>query len=514
MKGGRLIVSRGVFTRNLFSNWASLLCDVAVAIFLTPFIIHSLGLALYGVWSFVNSIIGAMGIADFGIRGSTQRFINQAIAHSDDDELNEVVSTATTFLTLISLFLIAVSLLLGAYFTDLFPKTPRELEDIMVIVTPLLALNLSITFITSVHENILMSIERFEVVNGIRITSLFLRTALVVWMLLDGYGFLGLIAASLAASVYSLAVSVFYSFLLHRPLHISRRYISRQRFSQMWRYGIAVFVVRTADNSVLQADQLIIMVFLGPREIGIYSIAVMLITYVQKLVYQITVTWIPSVLKSASVHDFGGLRSIFYSNARLALMLGTLCYVGLIVYSDTFILLWLGSEYTEAYLLTVVIAAAELVSLLASTSRMTMFGLDKMRTAIVLALAYTLSNIALSVFFVAALDMGLIGIVFGTLLSAVTVRGIIYPVVTSRLIKVDIFHYFRTVGARLAVTALITYAIFSLIRDHVLAPVGWPSLVGSVAMAAFVFFLFGPLLFFRASQVRDFVTSIRARIRA
>ena len=50
-----------------FSNWFLLVVNAVVAIGMTPLIVSSLGLALYGAWSFVNTLINYMGLVDLGI---------------------------------------------------------------------------------------------------------------------------------------------------------------------------------------------------------------------------------------------------------------------------------------------------------------------------------------------------------------------------------------------------------------------------------------------------------------
>ena len=74
----RLAASKRTLARNVLLNWAALIAEVAVAFFLTPFMVRSLGLAIYGIWSLLNSVIGYMGLVDLGIRGSVGRFLNAA----------------------------------------------------------------------------------------------------------------------------------------------------------------------------------------------------------------------------------------------------------------------------------------------------------------------------------------------------------------------------------------------------------------------------------------------------
>ena len=53
-----------VLIRNIVSNWVGFSVQVAVAFFLTPFILHSLGDTRYGIWSLVIGLTGYYGLLD------------------------------------------------------------------------------------------------------------------------------------------------------------------------------------------------------------------------------------------------------------------------------------------------------------------------------------------------------------------------------------------------------------------------------------------------------------------
>jgi O-antigen/teichoic acid export membrane protein len=48
--------------RNIASNWAGYAVNAAVTLVLTPFVLHQLGDARYGVWVLTSSIVGYYGL--------------------------------------------------------------------------------------------------------------------------------------------------------------------------------------------------------------------------------------------------------------------------------------------------------------------------------------------------------------------------------------------------------------------------------------------------------------------
>jgi len=66
--------------KNVSSNWFALIVNVLVGIFLSPFILHRLGDAAFGIWVLIFSITGYYGLFDLGIRSSVVRYVSKAKA--------------------------------------------------------------------------------------------------------------------------------------------------------------------------------------------------------------------------------------------------------------------------------------------------------------------------------------------------------------------------------------------------------------------------------------------------
>ena len=129
---------RAKLAKNVFANWTGLLAEVSVALFLTPFIITTLGTVTYGVWSLANGVIGYLGLIDLGLRACLGRFVNQHLARGDDEAVNEVLATSFAFLAGAAVIVGFVAFFIGVKFSAFFEKTPADLAIQMRIVLPLL----------------------------------------------------------------------------------------------------------------------------------------------------------------------------------------------------------------------------------------------------------------------------------------------------------------------------------------------------------------------------------------
>ena len=75
---------------NVLANWAAFVLGTAITFFLSPFVVHHLGDARYGVWAVTGSIVGYLGLLDLGVRVGVTRFVARYAATRDQQAMNRV----------------------------------------------------------------------------------------------------------------------------------------------------------------------------------------------------------------------------------------------------------------------------------------------------------------------------------------------------------------------------------------------------------------------------------------
>src|SRR5216683_7215289 len=99
--------------KNVGSSWSALAVNVMVGIFLSPFILHHLGDAAFGIWVLIFSVTGYYGLFDLGIRSSIIRYVSKYAATDDREKLAQFVNTALFTYTGIGAMSMVVTALLS-----------------------------------------------------------------------------------------------------------------------------------------------------------------------------------------------------------------------------------------------------------------------------------------------------------------------------------------------------------------------------------------------------------------
>lgn len=478
----RLIAAKGVLARNVLANWTVLVAEVLVAFFLTPFIVKALGLPTYGIWSLLNSLVGYMGLIDLGIRGSVGRFLNVYLAREEPDRVREVISTSLAFLTGGALIALVIAVFVGLQFGTLFPRTPAELLDDIRTALPILTLGLLLAFWGAVYRSLLLAFDRFDLANAVGLLGLALRVGFTVVVLNQGGGLVGLVWVMVGTLFVMNVLNVILAARCFPSSGFARRWVSRERLGEMWRFGTVAFTSRTASTLALQSGPVIAMAFIGPTAVGIYSIALQLVQTCQRILEQLGTVIYPSVMKLGGVEDREGLKSVFLWYARLAFLVGGLLYFGVIGFGPAFIRLWVGPEFAAAEPVTRILAIGDVLMLAGSTATLTLFSLGRLKINLQVSITEAIAMVLLSVLFAGPLGMGLPGMALGTVIPMIIARGIAYPLAAARAIGLSYPNYLAKTALRVGAVAIVIVPAF-LYLESLFGARTWPTFFGAVAAA-------------------------------
>jgi len=111
--------------KNVGSSWSALAINVIVGVFLSPFIVHRLGDAAFGVWVLIFSITGYYGLFDLGIRSSIIRYVSKYTATDDREKLNGFINTALFSYSGIGVVSMVLTTLLSSFLERKFNIPPE-----------------------------------------------------------------------------------------------------------------------------------------------------------------------------------------------------------------------------------------------------------------------------------------------------------------------------------------------------------------------------------------------------
>jgi O-antigen/teichoic acid export membrane protein len=397
--------------RNVLSMYVVRFAAVGSAIFLFPFIARNVGLTDYGIWLLISSM-SLIFMTDFGMGASATRYTTETSTRGDTEGLNRVLSSTLLFSlfagTLLTVVFVGSIALLWRSLN--IPEGDRDLAMTMVVLAA--SGNFLLGLPASVFRYVLAGVHRYDIANACLLLQIVTRLGLVVAFLVGGLGIIAVAISDVVATLGAGIVTVAACRRVVPGMRISRGFVSLRLLKQMAPYSAQVFVMSIAALVILQADSLIIGVFLPVAMVTLYVGAFRVYQVCRDLTLGVMNALVPEAARSNVLGDEERLRTLFvhgtkYANAVLLLLL-----VPVLVFAEPTLVAWAGDEFATVADVTQLLG----LSLLISNNHLIALGLltgtGKIGPYTRYHIVWAASNVALSALLVQPL--GLIGVALGT----------------------------------------------------------------------------------------------------
>lgn len=481
------------YIKNILYNWSGVICNMIIMFFLTPFIIHTLGNTLYGLWALVISLTGYLGLVDVGVKVSTGRFINYYIGRKESHEVSKVVNTSILFYSLCSLVIILLSVLLAFNIQFLFSKISETYVHEVRYIIILMGFNIWIGFLTSVFEQLLNSNNRFDLSNICRISSLIFRAVLIIIAFHLGYKIIALAYIHVMTNLLALFLLIFFANKKGTFYHFKLSESNIETFKTVFHFGIWAFLGNLAVQLVYYSDSIVIGLLIGAEAIALYNVGYILLDNFRKLLRVIPRSFSPDIMKYSGANDYENLFHINRKSMSIITFLVVPVVFGIFFFGDEFIQLWIGDGYRKSYYVLIILTVSQIGSLLNAPLALTLVGLGYVKVHSFLSALEGLVNLFLSVVFVVFFHLDIIGVALGSMISLIIFNNFGVPFLLSRYVQFWVISLYSQIIPRFLLYSCL-FVLFSSLGQLLISLETWASFFLCVFFSVFLYLLFG--LFF------------------
>ena len=440
--------------------------SVIVTFFLMPFIIHSLGDRMYGLWMVIGSFLGFYWLFDFGLGSAIQRYVSRAIGKEDYKEANLVINTSLFLFLIIGLFALLISFIV-AIIAPLFIKDISELILFRKIII-ILGCSFSMGLPMRVFSGILTAHLRYDLNSGVTILKLLIRTILIVIFLKKGYGILALALITFTVDLINYIISFILARKIAKYLILSKKLIDKTKIKSLFKYSIFTFIAQIADKLRFNIDNFVIAAFVGLNFVTVYSIASRLIQYFINFIVSAVGLMTPVFSHYESKGDYTAIREKFILVTKLSSYLSILIGGTLIIFGKVFIERWMGKDYLSAYPLLVILVIPIVFALMQSPSIQLLYGISKHKFFTISNSVEGVTNLILSLILVR--KFGLMGVALGTAIPMIIIKLFVQPVYTCKAIKLSVWKYHFEIILPILLKSLVGFICFWWIIKGLIIP--------------------------------------------
>lgn len=247
---------------------AGKLAPMAVTLFLTPYVLHGLGVVRYGLFILTSTIVGFLATVDGGIKGTAQRYFGVYAGSGDTANLTR---TLLTLLLVISVFGVAVSSagwVLAPPIVSLL-KMPARYRAQTVFLFRTLGVLLTFSFIHNLFVAILAAFNRFAVIVKMGFVMNLMWAAGLVATVHYHWGLWGVTGVFLAQQL--MLIMTIMPFSLRHVSLSQAGLLSRAELKSFLSFGLRVQVSNMSSLINLEFDTITIGVGLSVRSTSIYN---------------------------------------------------------------------------------------------------------------------------------------------------------------------------------------------------------------------------------------------------
>lgn len=457
------------------------LTGILIGIFLTPYLLRTLGDREYAVFVFAGLFTNWCGLADFGLTTASARFITLRYTRGETGKVNETANTAGVLFALTGLVVLAAAAIVSLVFRYGVhtPEAPL-CASVFLIAGAAFALSKLSDAVSGVMNGV-MRTDLTGAAAFLYRVFLGLFTFLAVWM---GGHVTAAVAGQFAAAALNLLLLALLVRKAFPPFRFSPRLFRKERAGELFRYSVYTFGSQLGNLLVRRSDLAVIGAFLTLTDVTCYNLAVVtfisyFLTFLEEIANWET-NWFTHLIQLGEKARFEKSKQVSY---KAMTYLTVLMALFLIFWAGDFIRFWVGEEYLDAFNCLVLLAGGmAFYRGSAEVNVRLLQGMARHQPLAWLAVLQGVLTVGLSVLAVKA-GFGKIGVAAGTLIPDFLVHGITVPLLVCRLTKASFPAYvlrmlFYTGTAVFAfVPSLILFRFFlapSLLR---LASVGLAALL-------------------------------------
>lgn len=460
-------------------SYISVFLNIAVSFFISPLTVKSLGQAQYGLYQLIWSFVGYMAVLDFGITNSVVRYVAKYRAQKDDKAQENFLAMVLIIYALICIIIVAVGSVLYFNLSNIFGKSlsvdeinlAKKLFVIMII-------NLSINIFMNVFPAAINAYERFIFQRVLAIIKIFVRTAVIITILLTRPESLVLVTADTILVIIFFSISAAYAFGFLK-IKIKLHKFNFSFFKEIFSYSFFIFLAMIVDQANWKIDQFIIGLKMGAASVAVYSIAIQFPYYYTSFAGAISGVLLPRATKMvANGDDNEKFTDFMITTGRAQWLIIGIIPLGFALFGKQFLYLWMGENFVKGYYVSLIIMISLTIPLFQSAGISIQQAKKKHSFRAVVLSIIAIVNVILTYFLVDI--FGIIGAASATAFALILGNVIIMNIYYKRTIKLNMLRFYKDISKGLLISTVFMIALGLLL--NLLPGSGWINLFSKIAV--------------------------------
>lgn len=422
---------------------------VVISLVYTPLMIRLLGTSEYGLYNTVASTIAMLSVLSLGFNSSYIRFYSKYKAQRDEEAISRLNGLFLMVFAIIGIITIFCGTFLSFNLEMVFDQglTAVEYKTARVLMV-LLTINLAITFVTSIFQNIISAHEKFIFLKLVSMIKTVVSPLLTIPLLLMGFKSVAVVSVTLVVSFVVDLVCWTYA---RKKLKVKFAFnkFDKELFKSLLAFTSFIAINMIVDQINNNMGKFILGRYKGTTSVAIYSVGYTLYQYYMMFSTAISGVFSPRIhrivnaTKESLSEQRKSLTELFIKVGRIQFLVLALVSSGLVFFGKEFILIWAGKEYGEAYYVSLLLIIPSSIALIQNLGIEIQRAMNKHKFRSVVYIIMASINLVLTV--ILCQKYGAIGTACGTAVSLVVANGFIMNVYYHKSCNINIIAFWKSI---------------------------------------------------------------------
>lgn len=485
-------MSRSNITNGAIISYVSTFLNILISFIYTPWMIHQIGVADYGLYSLVYSFISYF-MLDFGISLSIVRFLSKYRAEGDETKAsNLLVLTTKIFLFLdaiIFLFIFCIFFFIENIFLGLTPEELVTFKKIYIIAGMFSILS----FAFRPFDGAMLAYEYF-VPNKLLDMIHKVGAVLLICVALCFDGNVETMIFIMGITGFATSIGKYWVFRYKSSVKFNWNYFSTVELKLLLSFAFWAFFASLAQRFRLNLIPSVLGIVSNSKEISIFSLGMTFEAMIFTISYALNGLFLPKVSRLVNANDNDSIMRLMVKLGRLQLFLFSMIFFGFMIFGRQFLLLWVGEGFEDVYYVVLLLILTNFISLTQYIAENVIYAENRIKDY-ALRIFFT-SGFGLILACLLAGRFGAVGGAVGTCVGLFIFQIFINSYYSKEL-RLDISRFFR--NCHISILPIIcVYSLIYYTTTYLFTIQGWNSFFLYVAI--YLFFYVSILYFILANN--------------
>lgn len=401
-----------------------------------PLSLDYLGTVKFGIFLTLLSIVDWFLNFDIGLGNGLRNKFGEAVAHEDHEKAVHYVSTAYFALSAIIAVLTLVLLIINftVPWTGWLNISPEMNEEVRLLGAIIIAA-FGIRFVSANIYEIFYALQKMAYVEFFILltkASFLILIIIIPFIVSDSLLLFGT-AKSLTFALVPLFVGLYYfrsKFSKYKP---ALKYVRLDYFKDLFSLGFKFFIIKIALIIIHQTNNILIASFVSLEGVPQYEAAYKYLSIFLMLFVILNNQLWPSNLEAYAKGDISWMKKSL--NTVMKIWFGTLILAVLMVLISPMVYkIWLQENLYIPLIISIAVAGSICLTTWVNMFNLVLNGTGKIKLQMYAWIFAAIINIPASLFFVKVLDLGVVGIVLGTISSLIPL-AILSPIQVNKILS-------------------------------------------------------------------------------